>query len=367
MGYSIKPILHKYADTNGNHKVLICVTFNRARIYLSTPYKATEFKNGEIINHANAKQINVLLKAKVNDVEAKIISALKDKDSLSKVELRDLLKNNRSSGSVVEFMNDIVENNPYNLAPGRLKVYKVVIKKLKDCLPDLKFKDVSITTLQKFEIYIRKTGVDQNTVNAQMKLLKSVMNKARVKKLINREQYEDYSAPKFEQKIPEYLTEDEITRLHDFVKVCGKESYKTAGYYFLLSCYTGFRLSDAKGFDYAKRVQDGNITLRAKKNGSIVSIPVHNRLVEVLEYVKNHPLTVSEQYLRDQIKELCKWVGIKKHIKFHSARHSWAMLLMCKGFSLEETAETLGNTIKVASIYARVTNLQLANKIKERL
>jgi site-specific recombinase XerD len=86
-----------------------------------------------------------------------------------------------------------------------------------------------------------------------------------------------------------------------------------------------------------------------------------------LRYIKTHPCTLSEQHIREHIKELCNWCGIKKHIKFHSGRHSWGMLLMDKGFSLEETAATLGDTLDVAKIYARISNEQLSRKINERL
>lgn len=142
---------------------------------------------------------------------------------------------------------------------------------------------------------------------------------------------------------------------------------KLCGYYFLLSCFAGYRISDCLGFKYADRVQAGQIVLRAGKNKKIVSIPIHTRLGEVLAYVKDHPMQISEQHVRKYVKELVKMAGIKKHVKFHTGRHSFAMLLMKSGFSLDEVAHLLGDTLAVARVYGKIHNPTLNAKVLERL
>jgi site-specific recombinase XerD len=200
-----------------------------------------------------------------------------------------------------------------------------------------------------------------------MKIVKSILYKAAELGIIEKVKFENYKAPRYSQPIPEYLTETEITAIAELLPKLGESSMKTSGYYFLLSCFTGYRISDAKRFDYDKHVKDGTIVLRAKKNKSVVSIPVHDRLKDVLEFVKRNPLTIPEQNIRDYVRDVCKLAGITKHVKYHTSRHSWAMLLMNNGFSQEEVAETLGDSLNVARIYARISPERLNDKIMSKL
>jgi len=109
------------------------------------------------------------------------------------------------------------------------------------------------------------------------------------------------------------------------------------------------------------------VILQAKKNKKIVSIPIHTRLKNVLEFVKDNPFSLSEEKTREFAKEISKLAGIKKHVKFHTSRHSFAMLLMKKGFSIDETSHLLGDTVAVARIYARIHNESLNKKVLEWL
>lgn len=149
------------------------------------------------------------------------------------------------------------------------------------------------------------------------------------------------------------------------VKVQTVKGKRIAGYYFLLSCYTGWRISDVKRFD-SKMIHGKSLVLRAKKNGQIVSMPIIPRLKEVLNFVTKNPFDISEQRVRDHVKDLCEKAGIKK-VNFHASRHSFGMLLMANGFTIDEAAVLLGDSKIIAEVYARVHNASLDKKIRERL
>jgi site-specific recombinase XerD len=200
-----------------------------------------------------------------------------------------------------------------------------------------------------------------------MSIFKAILNRAATEDLIDLKQFANYKIPKYEQKLIEYLTEEEIREFTKIVDTIKRDSYKLAGNYFLLSCYTGYRISDAKRFDYGHMVQNDMLVLQTQKNNNIVSIPIHTRLKNVLEFVKQYPLKLSEQKTREYVKEVCKLAGIKKHVKFHTSRHSFAMLLMKNGFTIDETAHLLGDSIDVARIYAKIHNETLNKKIMEKL
>jgi site-specific recombinase XerD len=269
------------------------------------------------------------------------------------------------------FVNDFIEKlrTDYigKMSEGRLRHYKVIQGKVNAFKPKLTFTQIDISFLQDFEASLRKKNLDVNTIQSNMNILKSICSKAHEVGLIEESQFKKYKLPKYEQKLIEFLTEEEIKGVHELVEQIENRAHKLSGYYFLLSCYTGYRISDAGRFEYEKMVSEGMIVLRARKNKTIVSIPVHSRLKKVLDFVKENPLNISEQKVREYVKEICKLKGIKKNVKFHTARHSFAMLLMKNGFSLEEVAELLGDTLNVARVYAKIHNESLNKKILERL
>ncbi len=371
MQYSITPVLHPYADKSGLHKLNLQVIYNRKKAYAPASIKLKEefWDNGVIVKHPNRKVFSDLLNKQRNEIEKRLIEAIRENASISKQRLGEIAKGQKEGKQILitDFIFDQVKLLKGRLTEGRLKHYKVMAGKIEYFKEGATFREISITWLGEFEAWLRSKGLHSNTVLSNMSLLVGIFNKAAVAGLIKKEQFAGYKRPRYTQKISEYLTEEEINKLFDLVKIIEKPGHKLAGYYYILSCLTGYRLSDAKSFDYKKNVQDGNLILQAKKNKAIVSTPIFSRLAEVLEYIKDKPLHLSEDKIRQYIKELFSLVGINKDISYHSSRHSYAMLLIKKGFSIDEVAQAIGDTAIVAKVYAKISNPHLHKKFKELL
>lgn len=361
--YSIAAILHPRPDKNGLHKIQIRIIYQREKSYLKTKFKVKQSQfDVQVINHPNAQTINNSIKDEIEKVEKRlIISGFNDVKSLVK-------KVEAEAPTVVKYIESVVELKTDKLAKGTLAHLTALGNKIP---ATLEFTDINNKWLEYFEASLRKKKdnkvLDGNTVHANMKRLKSLLKLARKDGLIAREQYEDYQVPKYEQKLVEYLTEAEIEAFQKLTFSLGESGMKRAGYYFLLSCYTGYRISDAKRFDFEKMVHDNKIVLRTAKNKEVVAIPIHSRLQVILDYVKENPTDLSEHHLREYVKSICSLAGIKKHIKFHSSRHAFAMLLMAKGFTIDEVAELIGDSELITKVYAKVHNESLNKKIRERL
>jgi site-specific recombinase XerD len=371
MSYSIKPFLKNYTDKNGLSKVEILVVYKRMKVYAPTKVKIlpNQFEVGKVVNHKLKVQLNALLQKQSTDIESRLLDAFRDgdlnKDTLSLLVKEEKIK--KSALTIVDFITELGIQLKGNISDGRLKHYDVMSNKLDAYRPGLKFKDISLQWLNEFETYLRSKGIDINTLNSNMSILRAILNRAEVAELIDKNQFVKYKVPKYEQKLVEYLTEEEISAFSKIVDTIKIDSYKRAGNYFLLSCFTGYRIGDAKKFDHSKSVQNDMVVLQAAKNKKVVSIPVHSRLKVVLDFVKETPLNLSEGKTREYVKEICKLAGIKKHVKFHTSRHSFAMLLMKNGFTIDEVAHLLGDTIAVAKIYAKIHDENLNKKVLERL
>lgn len=361
MSYTIKVV----TDAG---KVRIRVIYNRKIYYCPTQFKIDpkQLQDGVVVNHASAKIMNHSISLKRIEIEDKIIrliNAGKDTDA----NLKEVITGKFKSRSFQDVTEQIIKGNKGRLSDNTLHNYRVSAKKLDAFHPGILIHDCNYPTLCSFEQYLIHERFGVNTVSKYMQMVKSILNKAADLDMIERAIFEKYKRPKTITPVPVWLTEDELTAFERIVFSLGSEAQKQAGYYFLLSCYTGYRISDSKAFKYADMVIDNMVVLRATKNNEIVSMPIYPRLRKILDYCKDQRFTLSEQNARDYVKVICSAAGIRKHVKFHTARHSFAMLLMSKGFTIDEVSRYIGDTPLVTKVYARVHNESLNKKVMDRL
>ena len=66
------------------------------------------------------------------------------------------------------------------------------------------------------------------------------------------------------------------------------------------------------------------------------------------------------------LKEIADLCGIKKHLTFHMARHTFATMSLSKGVPMESVSKMLGHTnIRTTQIYARITNKKIEHDMEE--
>lgn len=376
MSYSISVIHDNKPDRNGFVKLRIQVIYQRMKAYAPTVAKVTpdQYAGGRVVKHPKATKINAAITAQVSAIEDRLLDDLRKAGAISRSRLVDLVRNSgsavqSSSRSIVDYADQLQDDLEGKMSSARLKSYATVAAKIEEFSPAATFAQVSPGWLLQLEKFIRGKGegVQANTVHNNMSVVRAILNKAAIDGLVQRDQFENYRLPAYKEEIPVFLEEAEISALADLLRAMGDCTLKIAGHYFLLSCYAGYRIGDCLAFSYADQVHSDQITIRAGKNGRIVSIPVHSRLASVLEYIRDRPLAISEQHLRKFVKQAVKLAGIKKPVKFHTGRHSFAMLLMKSGFSVDEVAHLLGDSPAVARVYAKIHNPTLNAKVRNLL
>lgn len=365
MSYSLSVQLQDYADKNGLHQVVIRIIYNREKSYQSTGFKikADQFAAGKIINHPHRVKMNATISHQVSEIEGRMLDHIRHK---SDTRIKDVIINKSIDRiKLPDFMEDYANEVQGKRSKSTTQVYRSLATDLRNYDSNLYIDKIDVRWLHLFE-QDQRNKWEVNTVNKKMKHIKAFLKRAEERGLIDIKKYSSYKVPTYEQKIPEYISEKEMSELQEIVDVVKMPMMKLSGYYFLLSCYAGYRLSDLKRFN-KDFIKDDKIILKTKKNKSIVSIPLHSRLKKVVDFCLDNPMILSEQHMRDYVHELVKMAGIQRRITIHTARHSFAMMLMDNGFDLEDTAELLGNTIKSAQIYARISNNRLEEKVLSRL
>jgi integrase/recombinase XerD len=253
-----------------------------------------------------------------------------------------------------------------NYSSETRRTYNAEITKMQQFAPSLSFADITFSWLQQFENYMRvKLHNHDNTVWKSLKFLKTMLNTAmKIGGLIDKNPMDTYECGSYKQGIPLYLEWSEVQSLHNAVKTKATGTLQLIGYYTLLSYYSGLRFSDAISFNYSKKVIEDTsgrrLLLHTQKTGEIVSIKFNKYITEVVEFIKDKPLKITNQEFNEALKRLAGRADIIKDISSHTARHSFAMRCAELNMSIDEVQKLLGHNKRSSTeVYFKIKNKRL--------
>lgn len=206
-----------------------------------------------------------------------------------------------------------------------------------------------------------------NTIAHYCNVFNTALNVARKKELITHNPFLDIDKEnkvKTTQPQRAYLTADELKRLME--TDCHNPAIKQA---FLFSCFCGLRVSDVKALKWRNVVTDGKQTrvdITVQKTKKALNIPLPKAAVN---YLPDRGTAADEQPvfelpMFDAItKNLKRWAqaaNISKNVTFHTARHTFATLLLTKDVNLAFIQKLLGHSrIQTTQIYADIIDNKL--------
>ncbi|MEI7504618.1 MAG: site-specific integrase [Paludibacter sp.] len=219
------------------------------------------------------------------------------------------------------------------LSASTFEKYEITLKKLKRFREQLNFSDLNVDFINAYKGYCKGLGNCQNSINANLKNIKTFTRLAYKADLAPFDLFGDVKISNIEP-IRNFLTEPELNKLYSYYKLNRfHENEKDILRPFLFSCFCGLRFSDVKALKF-NNIQDDFLRVKIIKTEYIdkeVKIPVCNMAMEMIDF-KRKTKTVfsmySEQYMNRRLKALCKASGINKDITFHCARHTFATMYL---------------------------------------
>ncbi|MFT6602001.1 MAG: site-specific recombinase XerD [Dokdonia donghaensis] len=114
------------------------------------------------------------------------------------------------------------------------------------------------------------------------------------------------------------------------------------------------------------------IYTKRQKTKSAVKVPLLGKAEEIISKYEGHPMTeitgtllpvITNEKLNVYLKEVAHFVGIKKNLTFHMARHTFATTIrLSNGVPIETVSKLLGHSkIATTQIYARVLEHKVSN------
>jgi integrase/recombinase XerD len=246
-----------------------------------------------------------------------------------------------------------------------VKGYQRDIAKLKSFRSSFRLSEINLEFLQKYQDFLNEQGLETNTVWSYFKFLKMMIHKAKKEELIDKNPFDQFDKPAYKDRMKTFLTEQELETVDRFaLHPKTSEQLRFSANWFLIGCYTGLRYSDQNSFSKAKNIVGDRFIKETDKTGSIVSMPVSDRLKKLFERVGYSNLNISNQRYNTNLKSIVSKCKIEKKVSAHIARHTFATLCASKGVSIEVCAKLLGHSsTKITSIYYKIMNVRIDDEV----
>ena len=233
--------------------------------------------------------------------------------------------------------------------------------------PNLTFDDIDEDFVKRVKNYFENEAKTKSNLDLSQNSKYSYFNK--VKAALRSAFDEGYISINYGSKVKsfdqaesqrEYLTFSEVESLAK--AYCKYDVLKRA---FLFSCLSGLRWSDINTLTWSEvRDEDDGfkVNFRQEKTDGVEYLYISEQARKLLGERK-HPqerVFVGLRYSAVFNHEIVRWTvraGLTKHITFHSARHTNAVLLLENGADIYTVSKRLGHReIRTTAIYAKIVD-----------
>lgn len=297
--------------------------------------------------------------------------------------------------TVIEFWDEVISDLKKSGKVGNAKA----LNETKNSLfsfhkkTNLMFKEITPGFLEKYEVYLRENNNSDGGVAFKMRELRSIYNKALIKKVVD-EKYYPFKVYKISKlkvgNIKKALSRDEI-RLIENIDESKYPSLAEAKRIFMFSYYCrGINYFDIMQLKWSNISENRISYIRSKTKGRF-SIEILPPVQEILSFYKNtfldtgyvFPILLSENMTATQIqnrkhkklkkfnndlKKIAKIVGIDKPLSSYVARHSYATNLKQLGVSTDRISQSMGHkNLAITTAYLKDFEDDVIDRENEKL
>lgn len=325
--------------------------------------------------HTNAESYNLMIeqaRSLTNDI---LIKYHLRKIELTPAVFRSEYKNPTSYTDFYAWMLSEIKSRRGLIADSTFDMHVSILNSVKKFRKKLIFSEIDVDFIEKFEKFLKlqeKNSV--NTISKKHRTIKSYLKRAQRKNLISKNPYNSIKIQKGKGRLI-YLTEDELRKMINlYYKPFVLPHLKRTLRYFLFSCLTGLAIGDIKRLTFDDIINDTIVIVRKKRisaGGEPVKIPLSKSAKKLIKDTgKQRVIGIifdcySDQKTNRYIKDVAKYLKIKKDITYHVARHTFASLFLDKTNDLATLQKLLGHaSITQTMIYAHVSEKKKRKQIK---
>ena len=366
----------KQLNKQGTALVQVEASLNQRKIYFKTNIylrpENWDKQTAQVIDHPQANDLNAMLFEYVLHLQAIELSFWKRGISPTLSLLKDAIKKDTPINvTFAVFAKEYVKHSDRRQSTKDNLI--TTINVLQEFRPGLDFKDITYSFLKDFEAYLREKGNGVNTVAKHLRQLRTLVNEAINQGYIHADAYPFRKFKiKQEKGRHEFLTPDELRKLENLEVSDQKLRHVLDA--FLFCCYVGLRFSDFCQLTPANFIRvNGKRWLHFKsiKTGIELRLPLYLLF-------EGKALTILDRYsiekfadlgcnsdVNKYLSQIAGMARIKKHITYHTARHTCATLLIHQGVPITTVQKLLGHTsVKTTEIYSEVLSSTIMRDLR---
>ena len=341
---------YKGSSTNAQGRRVHLRNFEYLKLYLHSDPKSAKEKKENKETMALAENILAIKKAEYVQ---------------GRYDLKDTVKSKRT---FLTYFEELTEEKQKQDTSNNYGNWFSTLQHLKKFIsPNLTFDDIDEDFVKRVKNYFENEAKTKSNLDLSQNSKYSYFNK--VKAALRSAFDEGYISINYGSKVKsfdqaesqrEYLTFSEVESLAK--AYCKYDVLKRA---FLFSCLSGLRWSDINTLTWSevRDEEDGfKVNFRQEKTDGVEYLYISEQARELLGK-RGEPkerVFIGLKYGAVFNHEIVRWsvrAGLTKHITFHSARHTNAVLLLENGADIYTVSKRLGHReIRTTAIYAKIVD-----------
>ena len=269
-----------------------------------------------------------------------------------------------------------------NFSKHTIKAYNSDILSFLVWLGERSVSDVSAKDIKEYLLYIQQFNFCKTTTARKVASLRTFYRYLYRERLIENNPALTIQAPKRGKTLPQFLTEKEIEKIFNNMKIDTPAGYRNRTILELLFA-TGMRVSELSNLNFSNlNLEENEIKVfgkGAKERIVLVSDRAKNLLINYINtarklicpaseeqnsdspvFINKNGYRLQTQSIRIAINDTVSNIELPKHVTPHVFRHSFATRLLENGADLRVVQELLGHSsISNTQIYTHVTTERL--------
>lgn len=375
---------------------MLRVTKDRKRKYVSlgisvNPEHWDFSKNQPKAECPNREYIELLIADKLKEYSAKIVELKATNQEFTSTTLVEKVCVNRVNRKTV---GDLFREHISSLTASGRKSYALSIKQLYNSLIefnghlDIPFSEMDIVWLRRYEAFLRRKGLAENTIGIRFRTLRSIYNVAIEEDAVSAELYpfKKLKVSKLHQETAKRaLSKEDIERVLSYKSTNRYMRFPIDIFAFTYYC-GGINFVDIAHLTKAN-ITDGRLIYKRQKTKKLIKIPLQPQAVALIEKYSNdesqylfpilsdfHKTDIQQanrihkviSKVNERLKQIGKALNLPIALTTYVARHSQATVMKRAGVSTAVIREIMGHSSeRVTQIYLdSFDNEQVDNALK---
>jgi len=261
-----------------------------------------------------------------------------------------------------------------NYSKYTIENYKLDLAGFNNFLGESPLEKVNYLILRKYLAILKEKNLSSRSVSRHLSTLRSFFKFLIREGLLKNNPITSLSGPKQDKPLPLFLTEEEVSKLIDSVKLKSERDYRDRAV--IETFYsTGIRVSELVGISIEDVDYIGGVVKVLGKGRKERIVPIGEQALSTIRaylerrkkqadadalFLNKNGKRITDRGIRNIIGKYIRIASLKHGVSPHTLRHSFATHLLNRGADLRSVQELLGHVnLSTTQIYTHLTTEKL--------